>query len=435
MKQTAPVITVLVIAAFSAYGQESAPAASASPGAGAVSPFAVPGQAPAGMTTPGTAMVPGLPGTGQAGAPAITPAPGTGVLPGTQPFFGQTPGGVAPGTGVFPGTPVQPGFGQQPGLGVPAPGAFPGTPAPGSGFPAGAPPVVGQPWTGFPAAEAIPGTPAPGVGALPGSPPFIGQPGAGFPAVEAIPGTPAPGTGIFPGAPPVVGQVPEQFAPGAGGFPAVGSGFQGDPATGLLPGWEQAVGPGIPGTQRPGVVLPPGVGTAPGWASGAARRQSIPQAVLPGTYITPPQMENINRLTGALLRVGLPTIDTRDQYWELLEVLHQAGVSSVQPPAAAISQLARNLVTVLPMLNLTADQRRQLAVDINMIVNAANLPAGGGGRVLADARGILQGTGRPGADLLLNNLEAILAQVQPRALGDAPLPPPLPSPSRAPGNF
>jgi hypothetical protein len=410
MNRAAPSIIVFAMASLAAYGQAAqSPAAPAQPAPaqpGAISPF----------------------------SPSLSPAPGIDVVPGAPPVVGQSPGTFVPGVGAVPGTPapgigIVPGgapiIGQPPGTGLPAAEAFPGTPAPGTGLVPGGPPIIGQPpGTGLPAAEAFPGTPAPGTGIVPGGPPIIGQPpGTGLPAAEGFPGTPAPGTGIQPGVPPV-GVAPGQFGFGTGV---------------AAPGFD----PRFPAGAAPGAMAPPGVGMPPGatqpWIGSRETRPAIPQNVLPGTHITPAQLQNINRLSGALLRVGLPTIDLIDQQWELLEVLQDAAVSPVRPRQESVMELARNLSTILPMLRLTAQERGQLAVDINMILNGANLPPNAAERVLADARSILHGQGRgprPGADLLLNNLQTILAEVQPEhgAPGvtgadgtlDAPLPPPRP---------
>jgi hypothetical protein len=128
--------------------------------------------------------------------------------------------------------------------------------------------------------------------------------------------------------------------------------------------------------------------------------------------------------------VGMPMFDPIEHQFELFQVMHDGLVAPVHPPNRLIFDLARNLVRVLPAMNLTSSERQQLAINISMILNSANLPPEGVTRVLASARNILTGPAqepRPGGYLLLSNLQGIAAHVTPQVGGLADLAAALPT--------
>jgi len=126
-------------------------------------------------------------------------------------------------------------------------------------------------------------------------------------------------------------------------------------------------------------------------------------------------MQNINRLVLDLHGLELTTRDPAEQKRSLMETLSAAPVGNVRPAPALISRLASELATVLPTLNMTAPQRRQLAIDLNLALNSGTLSAVEAQRVVADARTLLQGSSvnnPQGVEELFAGLTAIVNQLQ-----------------------
>jgi hypothetical protein len=131
--------------------------------------------------------------------------------------------------------------------------------------------------------------------------------------------------------------------------------------------------------------------------------------------ITPVQMQNINRLDVELNRLAIANRDPADQQRALVELLQAAPVGNTRPAPASIARLGASLAGVTRTLNLTAAQRRQLAIDLNLALNSANLSPTEAQRVLADARTLLQGSAvanPQGTEQLLAGLEGIVNQLQ-----------------------
>ena len=84
-------------------------------------------------------------------------------------------------------------------------------------------------------------------------------------------------------------------------------------------------------------------------------------------------------------------------------------------PRALIGRLGADLAAVIRTLNLTAPQRRQLAIDLNMALNSGNLFPVEAQRVLTDARTLLQGSAvnnPQGVEQLFAGLTAMVNQLQ-----------------------
>jgi hypothetical protein len=138
--------------------------------------------------------------------------------------------------------------------------------------------------------------------------------------------------------------------------------------------------------------------------------------------VTPQQLENINRLDIALNAVRLPTRDQASQQQALLETLRTAPIGKTKPAPDILDKFGATLAEVVPTLNLTAQQRRQLAIDINMAVNSGNLSSVEAQRVLADARSLLQGStvsNRRGVDDLVQQLSSVVSNVQSNSRRDS----------------
>ena len=195
-------------------------------------------------------------------------------------------------------------------------------------------------------------------------------------------------------------------------------------------------------TNSAGVISVPGPG-AP------VLRPAANAPVAPRSNITPVQLQNINRLDIDLNGLGLPSRDINEQQRGLLETLRAAPIAQFRPSADVIARLAGTLAGAVPALNLTAQQRRQLAIDINLALNSGNLLPTESQRVLADAQSLLQRRSVVHPELVqqvMRDLNAVVSQVQTAAAkakspGTAPtveaaatLPQPAPVvPAAAPG--
>jgi hypothetical protein len=131
--------------------------------------------------------------------------------------------------------------------------------------------------------------------------------------------------------------------------------------------------------------------------------------------VTPLQLENINRLDTDLGGLELPARDPSQQRQVLLNTLKAAPIAQARPTPESISHLAATLANVFPTLRLTPVQRRQLAIDVNMAINSANLSSTEAQRVLADANALLESSRLnhvSGVDQLTGELKDIVSQVQ-----------------------
>jgi hypothetical protein len=133
------------------------------------------------------------------------------------------------------------------------------------------------------------------------------------------------------------------------------------------------------------------------------------------TNITPEQLGNINRLSFALDGLGLPNRNQVDQNREIVEVLKAAPLGPIRPPEASILMLGSNLVEAVPMLSLTAAQRRQMSIDVNLALNSDKLTSTSAQRVIDDVRTILEQSPvqYPGrANELLGSLTTVVGELQ-----------------------
>jgi len=62
--------------------------------------------------------------------------------------------------------------------------------------------------------------------------------------------------------------------------------------------------------------------------------------------------------------------------------LQVAPIAALRPSAETINQLGSNLVAIVPSLKLSAQQRRQLAIDLNLAMNSGNLSPAESQRVI-----------------------------------------------------
>lgn len=161
-------------------------------------------------------------------------------------------------------------------------------------------------------------------------------------------------------------------------------------------------------------ALPAGAAdTRPGTAGASTNRSKI----------TPVQLQNINRLAIDLNGLGLATRDPVEQQRGLIETLKTAPIASIRPSPESITKLGESVAAVVPSLALTAPQRRQLAIDLNLALNSGNLTPVEAQRVIADARGILQRSAAQnpdGVDRLLGALSGVVAEVQASVAQAAP---------------
>jgi len=113
--------------------------------------------------------------------------------------------------------------------------------------------------------------------------------------------------------------------------------------------------------------------------------------------------------------LSLPGRDAAEQQRALTESLLAAPMSSVRPSTESVSRLGATLTRVVPSLNLTAAQRRQLAIDINLALNSGTLSPAETQRVLADARGVLQPrnpNNTAGVEQLMGDLNGVISELQ-----------------------
>jgi hypothetical protein len=133
------------------------------------------------------------------------------------------------------------------------------------------------------------------------------------------------------------------------------------------------------------------------------------------SHITPAQLQNINQISAALNALALPGRDVTQRQRTLIDALQAAPIATVRPTPEVIANLGANLVTIVPVLRLTAQQRRQLAIDLNLVLNSGNLKPDEAQRVLADVRKVIQqSAGRnPDAErILIQDLTTVLKRVQ-----------------------
>jgi len=204
------------------------------------------------------------------------------------------------------------------------------------------------------------------------------------------------------------------------------------PTTGATTAGSAAAAQMVPGV----VAINLGTGqpvSASDWAAAAAASTNMQQLPGPRTgalrpaapaatrsNITPAQLQNINQIDIALNALGLPGRDASGQQRAFTQTLQAAPLARVKPSPDAIAKLGSTLATVVPTLNLTAPQRRQLAIDLNLALNSGNLTSGEAERVIRDARALLQGStvnNGPGVEQLMGNLTAVVSQAQASVAG------------------
>lgn len=150
-------------------------------------------------------------------------------------------------------------------------------------------------------------------------------------------------------------------------------------------------------------------------AASPAARAGTNSATASQSNITPVQLQNINRLAAELNRLALPSRDAAGQQRRLIENLSAAPIAPVRPAPQSISKLGVALVAVIPSLNLTAFQRRQLAIDLNLALNSGKLTPLEAERVMTDARTLLRRNAvqnPEGVQQLLVTLGEIVSDVQ-----------------------
>jgi hypothetical protein len=137
--------------------------------------------------------------------------------------------------------------------------------------------------------------------------------------------------------------------------------------TNLPPGqpiWTNAAGQVF--TNYPGVASLQTHGRPP---SVAGPTNTVPA---PRSNVTRAQLENISRLEVAFNALELPPRSGSNYQAALIEALQAAPITEVRPPPESITQLGTRLAETVPSLGLTASQRRQLAIDVNMAINSSD---------------------------------------------------------------
>jgi hypothetical protein len=133
--------------------------------------------------------------------------------------------------------------------------------------------------------------------------------------------------------------------------------------------------------------------------------------------ITPVQMQNINLLDQEMARLPIPGANAAESRRQLIETLQAAPVAGVQPSPESIVALGTTLATVVPSLTLLPNQRRQLAIDLNLALNSGNLSPMQAERVVIDARTLLQtrlANNPRGVETLIGDLSTMVGEVQGR---------------------
>jgi hypothetical protein len=142
--------------------------------------------------------------------------------------------------------------------------------------------------------------------------------------------------------------------------------------------------------------------------------------------ITPAQRAQIARLTADLNSLRLASQIMPAQKEQLLNGLRASALGTRKPAEAALNQLVDHLLTVWPTQGFTVQQKAQLAIDLNRILNAGDLSPPDTQLVINDARRIFQASGMSSqaVETLTRDLSLIAVQAQgtfqPERAADAP---------------
>lgn len=130
--------------------------------------------------------------------------------------------------------------------------------------------------------------------------------------------------------------------------------------------------------------------------------------------ITPAQRAQIARLTADLTAMRLAAQITPAQREQLLNTLRASALGPRKPSDAALTQFVNNLLLVWPTRGFTVQQKAQLAIDFNRILNSGELSPAETQLVINDARRIFQASGMSlqAVEMLSKDLLSIAAQVQ-----------------------
>jgi len=147
----------------------------------------------------------------------------------------------------------------------------------------------------------------------------------------------------------------------------------------------------------PPVIAPPPAVTTPPAANlpGLERRTNAPPALVftNRTNITPVQRAQINRLVAELNMFRPGAQLGAEQRNRLANALSAAGNPATPVPQSTLIRLSDNLIVGLSGLNLTPQQRHQLAIDLNMLLHSGRLSPAETQIVINDVRNLLQRVG------------------------------------------
>lgn len=140
--------------------------------------------------------------------------------------------------------------------------------------------------------------------------------------------------------------------------------------------------------------------------------------------LTPAQRQSIDRLTAIFHTVKNPPV-TSTQRVQILQMLRASIRGPAKPSDEAVTKLVDDLVAAWPSKTFTYQQKFQLAVDLNRVLNSGNLTEGEALVVVNDARRVLQqvGVNEESKNTLIDDLSAITGQVQktsPKETASAP---------------
>ncbi|MBI4659670.1 MAG: hypothetical protein HY735_12590 [Verrucomicrobia bacterium] len=129
--------------------------------------------------------------------------------------------------------------------------------------------------------------------------------------------------------------------------------------------------------------------------------------------LTPAQRLNIDRLAAVLHGIRIPPVNNTQRY-QILSTLRASVLGPIRPPDAAIDKVVDDLIGAWPSKGLTFQQKFQLALDLNRVLNAENLSEAEVLMVVNDARRVLQtaGVARESVNTLIDDMTAIAGAVR-----------------------
>lgn len=129
--------------------------------------------------------------------------------------------------------------------------------------------------------------------------------------------------------------------------------------------------------------------------------------------LTPAQRQSIDRLAAVFHAIKSPPVGST-QRMQIENNLRASVRGTPRPSDQAVTKLVDDLVAAWPRKTFTYQQKFQLSVDLNRVLNSGNLTEGEVLVVVNDARRVLQqvGVSEESKNLLIDDLNAIAAQVQ-----------------------